>query len=128
MVALDVDFDVFKALTNRRATEDHTYNDVLRELLDLEINPPASPEKKVSGWSWKGVFLPNGTELRANFRGKLVTAKIENDQWVQDGKSYNSPSAAAYAVTNYGINGWWFWTAKRPNDASWSQLGTFRPQ
>jgi hypothetical protein len=54
MVALDVDFDVFKALTNRRATEAVTYNDVLREILGLCKNstssqPPSCPARRGKG-------------------------------------------------------------------------------
>lgn len=128
MVALDVDFDVFKALTNRRATEDVTYNDVLRELLELGAKAPPSATQNSGGWSWKGVTLPNGTELKASHQGKLCAAKIENSKWMQDGNTYASPSAAAFAITNYGINGWLFWQVKRPSDATWVQLGSLRPK
>lgn len=35
MATIDVDFEVYKALTIRRETEEMTYNDVLRHLLSL---------------------------------------------------------------------------------------------
>ena len=67
-------------------------------------------------------LLPDGTELKAQHKGTAHTARVEGGKWVQAGKTYGSPSAA-YAITESGINGWWFWAVKRPNDAAWTQLG-----
>jgi hypothetical protein len=58
MVALDVDFEVFKALTNRRATESVTYNDVIRELLGLGKNglaptPAALSQPRAALRQWR---------------------------------------------------------------------------
>jgi hypothetical protein len=39
---IDIDFEVFKALTNMRESEADTYNHVLRRLLDLPPSPPAT--------------------------------------------------------------------------------------
>ena len=125
MVSIDVDFDVFKALTNRRDTEAMTYNHVLRDLLGLQ-SPSGEQVDEPSGWTWKGVTLPDGTELKAEYKGQAHVAKIENGKWVQGGNTYNSPSAAAFAITQSGINGWWFWSVKRPSDPTWQQLGKLR--
>lgn len=127
MVTLDVDFDVFKALTNRRETESVTYNDVLRELLGLHGTPSLLSPEVGAGWTWKGVTLPNETQLKAEYKGKVHVAKIENGEWVQSGQTFGSPSAAAFAITASGINGWWFWSVKRPSDPAWQQLGKLRP-
>jgi hypothetical protein len=127
MTGIEVDFEVFKALTVRRAAESVTYNDVLREMLEL---PPSlsKPQTEQKAWTWKGVTLPEGTELRAEYKGKVYTAKIAGGEWMQDGKPQSSPSAAAFAITNSGVNGWWFWSVKRPNDPTWGQLGKLRPE
>jgi hypothetical protein len=122
---IEIDFEVFKALTNRRTTESTTYNDVLRDVLELPINP-ATDQPSSEGWTWKGVTLPNGTELKAEYKGQAYFAKIEDGQWMQDGESRSSPSAAAFAITESGINGWWFWSVKRPNDMAWAPLGKLR--
>jgi hypothetical protein len=127
MIGLDVDFDVYKALTNRRAAEDVSYNDVLRELLGLEA--PAQPPTVSRGWTCKNVTLPDGTELRAEYKGKMYTAKIVNGVWVQTGfeeRVFGSPSAAAFAITEGGINGWAFWWVKRPSDPTWAPLRKLR--
>ena len=124
MAAIDIDFDVYKALTSLRESEEDTYNDVLRKLLVLD-------KKSVSrtrgpNWVWKGVTLPSGSELRANYKGRLYEAQIKNGVWVQDQATYTSPSAAAYAITKSGINGWGFWQVKRPSDAVWLALHELR--
>ncbi len=80
---------------------------MLLEILGLGKNS-AAPTTELPGWTWKGVTLPNGTELRAEFKGKAHTAKIINGAWVQEGQEFGSPSAAAFAITDYGINGWDF--------------------
>jgi hypothetical protein len=126
-VNIDIDFDVFKALTNRRSSESVTYNDVLREMLGLP-SATASPQASGDGWTWKGVTLPNGTELRAEYKGQAYFAKIEGGKWMQNGKPRSSPSAAAYAITQSGINGWWFWSVKRPGDVIWVPLGKLRSE
>ena len=45
MPQIEIDFEVFKALTARRLTEYETENDVLRALLKLSISPRS---KKIS--------------------------------------------------------------------------------
>ena len=124
---IDIDFEVYKALTSRLPAETSTYNDVIRGLLGLSEAAPPPPEvASVGGWTWKGVTLPNGTELRANHKGQVYTAAITDGQWVQDSGTYTSPSAAGHAITQAGLNGWTFWSAKRPGDAEWTILDHFR--
>jgi hypothetical protein len=105
-------------------------NDVLRELLGLPSLPGSgtAPAATQSGWTWKGVHLPDGTELRAEYKGKEYVAKVSGGHWQQDGETYGSPSAAAFAITQSGINGWWFWSVKRPSDPGWMPLAKLRPQ
>ncbi len=136
---IEVDFDVFKALTALRTHEGHTYNNVLRKLLGLGDNvvhrleassvsgePPIASAPTLtmnSGLALKGVFLPDGTLLRAIYKGKLHQAKIENGEWVdQLGRRHTSPSAAARAISGTNINGWRFWQVKRPSDTDWHKL------
>ena len=126
MTAIDIDFEVFKALTVRRSSEETTYNHVLRELLGLPPVGSPAPNTQSPSWVWKGVTLSDGTELQATYKGRLYTAAIKSGRWVQDGKTHTSPSSAALEITQSGINGWNFWSVKRPGDGSWRQLGTLR--
>ena len=130
MHTIDVDFDVFKQLTVRRETEDVTYNDVIRELLGLgkakmnsksEINT-SSP----NDWVVKGVRFLSGTEFRATYKGQVRSGQIEGGTLVVNGESYDSPSAAAVAITGSPVNGWRFWECRLPGKSSWQFIESLR--
>lgn len=125
MVAIDVDFDVFKALTALRETEAVTMNDVIRSLLKLD----AEPEGKIAatkGVSFKGMFFPDGTQFQGNYKGRRYTARIVDGNWIDDtsGERRSSPSDAVNKITGTTVNGWRFWRCKRPGDVSWTLLDT----
>jgi predicted CopG family antitoxin len=131
MATIDIDFDVYKALTLRRATEDTTYNDVLRELLRLgpKQDDARSAGTALSGkgdWVPKGVRFPLGTEFRANHKGENYYGKVEDGALVVNGKRFDSPSAAAVAITGNPVNGWMFWECRLPGKGSWQMLKTLR--
>lgn len=130
MAVIDVDFDVFKALTVMRPDEATTYNDVLRKLLSLDPQseaPAAAPDVGSGGCEYKGVFLPNGTELRVSYKGRTYTAGIRDGSWIgEDGIRRNSPSDAACAITKGNVNGWRFWKVKRPGDGEFRVLEDLR--
>lgn len=131
---IEIDFEVFKELTARRQTEAHTYNDVLRDVLGLfpANSQPTSLSQSVSGGDamhppaglqLKGLFLPDGSLLRADYKGRRYTAQILGGQWIDSSNNqHTSPSAAAWAITNTNVNGWRFWYAKRPSDQEWRKL------
>jgi hypothetical protein len=115
---IDVDFEVFKELTARRASESVTCNDVIRELLGLK-NAVATTPKPNGAWVYRGVQFPDGTQLRATYKGKTYTAEIRGASLLLNGLRQTSPSAAASYITKNNANGWDFWEVKRPGDASW---------
>lgn len=137
---IDIDFEVYKALTSMRRAEEHAYNDVLRELLSLPPREVKVVEAvgtavgtssavavglavKAQGLHSRGLFLPEGTELRAIYKGSEYHAVVKNG--IIDnhaGDTFASPSAAAGAITETTVNGWRFWEAKRPNDLNWYRL------
>jgi hypothetical protein len=127
MHAIDVDFDVFKALTNLRVSEDVTYNDVLRKLLNLSVKP-ASPQPPSGAGDWiaKGVRFPAGTEFRAPYKGQMVSAKVAEGALHLNGKRFTSPSGAAVAITGGPVNGWTFWECRLPGSASWRSINSMR--
>lgn len=133
MQQIEIDFDVFKELTARRRSENHTYNQVLRELLDLGTAHPGMTDFSeviravgkgiVGGFESRGLFLPNGTLLRAKYKGRHYKAAVEQGRFcLADGKSFGSPSAAAKEITGNNVNGLRFWEAKRPSDSDWARL------
>ena len=112
MRTIEVDFDVFKALTMRRPSENVSENDVLREILDLPprkectiVGTPSSP----GYWVVKGARFPAGTEFRGKHKGQIFLARVEGGALVHNGKIFNSPSAAAVSITGNPVNGWNFW-------------------
>jgi hypothetical protein len=130
MMTIDVDFDVFKELTQRRATEDVTYNDVLRELLGLSPKKNhVLPDPHTSGqgdWVSKGVRFPSGTEFRASYKGQTYYGKVEPRGLVVGNKAFNSPSAAAVTITSNAVNGWTFWECRLPGSSSWQLIKFLR--
>jgi hypothetical protein len=135
MQQIDVDFDVFKALTALRESEHHTYNEVIRDLLGLERTFGRKLGDSMSviarglgssgrgGFVSRGLYLPEGTMLRAKYRGEQFTAAITDGRWRNaDGAEHLSPSGAAHAITGTNVNGLRFWEAKRPSDVNWRKL------
>lgn len=135
MRTIEVDFDVFKALTLRRPTESVTENDVLRELLGLSPAPrnasrtssAIAPQSDPDSWLSKGVRFPAGTEFRAHYKGETHLARVEKGALVLAGKRYDTPSAAAMAITGgRPVNGWTFWECRTPGQANWRMIKTMR--
>jgi predicted CopG family antitoxin len=130
MHTIEVDFDVFKQLTVRRATEDVSYNDVIRELLGLGQSK-AKATKEATGhspndWIAKGVRFPANTEFRANYKGQVRTGRVEGGALAVNGQRYASPSAAAVAITGSPVNGWRFWECRFPGKSTWQLIESFR--
>lgn len=124
---IEIDFDVYKALTLHRKAEGHSYNDVLRDLLDLGSGPrpPTIGEKDqlASGRFFGPRFLPSNTKLRARYKGREYNALIVgNDFVLEGGEKFESASAAAKRVTGTTVNGLAFWSVKRPQDTNWTVL------
>ncbi|MCW2338912.1 putative CopG family antitoxin [Sphingobium sp. B2D3A] len=149
---IEIDFDVFKALTALRHNEADGYNDVLRRLLKLPNRENAVTNALLAGMSeaevdalmrrpaggnvlapymngawFNGVLFPNGTKLKADYKGRTYFAEIQNGQWLDsNGIVRTSPSDAAGAITGNNVNGWRFWHAKGPADANWRRLDEFQ--
>jgi hypothetical protein len=124
MQAIEVDFDVYKALTLKRRSERETYNDVLRTVLGLPpivITDQANPRESDGDWVTKGVHFPKGTEFRATYKGRDYHAEVKDGALHLNGKAYNFPSPAAHSITGNSINGWTFWECRLPGQPS------FRP-
>jgi len=140
-----VDFDVHKKIEAERRGFDEPENAALRRLLGLP-EPPAdiAPAPKngsimqgisailEGAWCGKGVELPIGTELRLDYPGVVVGGEIKNGRWHVGGETFDSPSSAAcYVVSKVrgremSVNGWLYWSVKRPTDSAWIPLDSLR--
>lgn len=138
---IEIDFEVFKEITARRASEHVSENDVLRGLLGL---PGKSRlDAAISGfrdgvsslvghasesvWVCKSVRFPVNTQLRAKYQGQTIAAEIKADGIHVAGKVANSPSQAAHFVTGTNVNGWTFWEARYPGQTNWTPIQALRP-
>ena len=119
---VEIDFEVFQALTGLRKSEGDSYNDVVRRLLKLskKSDDNESPGEG-SGWVSKGYNFPEGTEFKTEFRGAEYFAAIRGGKFIFDGTAYNSFSGAARAITGGQRNGWDFWLQKQPG-GRWKRL------
>ena len=128
MPTIEVDFDVFKALTARRPSEDVSENAVLRELLRLprQSVPPKADRPAPDDWVTKGVRLPAGTELRAVYKGQTYLARVASGALDLNGRRFDSPSAAAMSITHNAVNGWTFWQCRLPGQSRWTGLKELR--
>ena len=129
MPTIEVDFDVFKALIARRPTEEISENDVLRQVLGLPIRKAGQTQPTVAApgdWIAKGVRFPAGTEFRATYKGQTYLGRVEGGALALNGKRYDSPSAAAVAITDNPVNGWTFWECRLPGQGGWKILKALR--
>ena len=149
---IEIDFEVFKALTALRKSELDSYNGVVRRLLKLPDHTetlaaallnyadkrlPALENAQVFRMSdlagqsnqmklgvWFGqTHFPEGTKFRATYKGKTYLAEIRGGIWVgDDGIVRRSPSDAAGAISGTNVNGWRFWYAQIPPSEEWHRL------
>ena len=131
MRTIEVDFDVFKALTLRRPSEEVSENDVLRQMLGLPTKQRGAGERQAilpqaGDWITKGVRFPSGTEFRAVYKGQTYLARVEEGALALEGKRHDTPSAAAMAITGNPVNGWTFWEARLPGQSGWKMLKALR--
>jgi hypothetical protein len=125
-----VDFDVFKAITARRPSEDVTENDVLRQLFGMTSAvskaAPSESRHRAGDWVAKGVRFPQGTQVRGRYKGQLYLAEVKDGALMLEGKRYDSPSSAAMAITKTPTNGWTFWEVKLPGQGDWHSMKDLR--
>ena len=128
MYTIEIDFEVFKAMTARRTSEDVTENDVLREMFGLEPQSLKRNDSVIKSKSWviKGVEFPYGTKFRATYKGMLYEAVVENGNLILGGKRYQSPSSAAVSITKNPVNGWTFWECQFPGRSNWMLIKSLR--
>src|SRR6476469_9161412 len=97
MPQIEIDFDVFKELTNRRPTEAVTYNDVIRDLLKLPTRK--STKSAASGgkpWVVSDTSFPAGSEFLADYKGRTYSGIARDGKLELDnGGKFTTPSAAA---------------------------------
>ncbi|EHP5031040.1 DUF2924 domain-containing protein [Vibrio metoecus] len=130
MARIEVDFEVFKAITALRENESMSENDVIRNLLGLDHGKedPVDESLKplLDGWSVKNVLFPLQTQFRAQYKGQIHYGIVSKQGLVVDGESFKSPSQAATKITKNSVNGWIFWECKFPGTTQWVSISSLR--
>lgn len=135
MHTIEVEFDVLKALMAQRESEDVSYNDVIRKMLQDSGKLPESVKPKMTppavvaladDWIYKGVRFPVGTEFRADYKGERHYGRVDRGGMIVNGERATSPSQAAYIITKNAVNGWRFWECRFPGESGWIVLRDVR--
>jgi hypothetical protein len=78
-------------------------------------------------WQFAGVRLPEGTRLQKWYGGQKYEAEIRDGAIWFEGMSFQSPSAAAMAITGgSNVSGWNFWKYFDPKDGDWKKLSSLK--
>jgi predicted CopG family antitoxin len=136
---IEIDLDVWKELVQLYHSEKSTENEVIRDLIEsykqFKHSENVLTKPNTEGpWIGDDVLLPEGTELRKVLtestrygqKGDVFTGEIKNGTFFVSGKNYNTPTAAAQSITDYGVNGWRFWECKLPGAVKWISLDALR--
>ncbi len=130
---IEIDFDVHKRIELERQSFAESPNAVLRRLLNIGgTSSPVSTVTLGRPWAGKGVTLPDGTELRMEYNGRVHAGIIQDGVWMVEGGQYKSPSAAAGGVARTkdgkktNLDGWTYWQVKRPEDVNWIGIDELR--
>lgn len=80
-------------------------------------------------WTDYGVSLPDGTQLRMDYHGRMHYAHMHGGRFYVSGNYADSPSGAAGIIAGgSSLNGWDYWSVRRPEDETWTLLRTLRYQ
>jgi hypothetical protein len=131
--SIEIDFDVHKLIETERLNFSESPNEVLKRILGLKnLKPTSATAQHEKAWSWKGVTLPSGTELRMEYNGKQYSGLVKDGGWQIEGSTFSSPSAAAGAVarTKSGektsLDGWIYWNFRRPGETRFTSISSLR--
>lgn len=70
------------------------------------------------GYQWKTLFLPEGTQIRMQYKGSYSYGKVEGDDIIFNGKP-TSPANLANTIAQGSRNAWRDLWIKRPTDREW---------
>ena len=128
--SIEIDFEVHQIIELEKKGFHESDNGVLRRLLRLDENVAdgqSSVDEVGVSWVGKGVELPQGTKLRMFYNKKEHLGNIQDGKWSVQERLCSSPSQAAGIVAGgKSLNGWLYWSVKRPSDTDWIPINSLR--
>lgn len=85
------------------------------------------------GYLWtrgnKSLFLPHGTQIMRKYKGKDYFAKVENNFFTYEDKTFNSAAELARFLSGAtSVNAWLVLWIRRPSDNSWKLAANLAEQ
>ena len=87
-----------------------------------EVDPGDGP---TPGFQWKRLFLPEGTELKMQYRGQHAFAKVIGDAVLYDGRPL-TPNQFAAEVAGTARNAWRDLWLRLPGQRNWKNAAFIR--
>ncbi|MBK7929808.1 MAG: hypothetical protein IPJ98_20725 [Bryobacterales bacterium] len=78
------------------------------------------------GYHWGTLFLPNGTKISMNYKGRVHAAEVRQQRIVFEGVVFPPSELASRIANNTSRNAWRDLLIKRPTDESWCLADTLR--
>jgi hypothetical protein len=78
------------------------------------------------GYSWTPLFLPNGTRVSMEYKGRQYHAEVRREQFLYEGKPMSPSEFASTVANNTRRNAWRDLNVKRPRDSGWIQADALR--
>ena len=91
-----------------------------REAFVSEYGDPAR------GYHWGSLFLPNGTRISMDYKGRQYHAEVRHQQIHYEGKTYSPSELARVIASNTSRNAWRDLRIKRPSDQEWRLADALR--
>jgi hypothetical protein len=85
---------------------------------NADWKPELLSESSARGYQWKNLFMPQGTEIRMQYKGVYTYAKVEGDDILYRGET-TTPATLANTVAGSSRNAWRDLWIKRPGDHEW---------
>ena len=100
--------NVMRDFLDRTAGDDSLWSaQYVKELAALEASGElrrfGDPKK---GFHWELVFLPNGTQIRMQYKGRHQFAEIAHQRLMHDGSEYSPSQFASKVAANTSRNAW----------------------
>jgi len=127
-VAVPMPHDLYAQLVQRYpAGAASVIEQVVQDFLDRTAEDFAGPRPDKRGIQWESAFLPDGTQVRTKYFGKLQVAEITGSEIMWEGKTFPSMSQLARSMRgNTSNNAWKVLEIKRPADAHWQPADYLR--